>query len=187
MKILFLDIDGVLNSEEYFAKFERTPRVVVPQFRDNEHKEMLLDPEAVARLNKIMEAVPETNIIISSAWRAHCNREQIKLYLALRGFQFENRIIGQTRYRPGISCARKDEIIEWLLDNLGKFESFVILDDIGDMGNRSHRHVHTLWFEDPETACICHEGLEDQHIQQAIDILNTPIGGFEGESSKGSL
>lgn len=62
-RYLFLDIDGVLNTNRYGN-----------YLIDNDMDEFdedgdLFDPEAVANLALILESVPDTKIIISSSWR----------------------------------------------------------------------------------------------------------------------
>lgn len=58
MKILFLDVDGVLNCADYFNT-RKTPRDLRP--RD-------IDPERVLILHRILEATG-AKVVVSSSWR----------------------------------------------------------------------------------------------------------------------
>jgi len=73
MKLIFLDFDGVLNSNKYFKSLKRKK---IP------HEKILnsLSPEMVERLNKIIEAT-NAKIVISSTWRTMHTPEELKNFL----------------------------------------------------------------------------------------------------------
>ncbi len=149
---LFLDFDGVLNSEAHFAQFDdREPN------RDEN-----LDPAAVGRLNRI---VSETNckIVISSTWRHWSSRNNLRALLVRRGFRHEFAVVGTT---PWLGGPRNFEIQSWM-DHNGSLtaEQICILDDWEDMGHLEHRLVKTSW----ET------GLLDEHVERAIAMLGGTI------------
>ncbi len=122
MKIVFLDIDGVLN---YRDCWERSC---------NKNTQNVWDADCVNELNRIIK---ETNakIVVSSTWRLF--KGAYALVIGKMGIK-EGTIIGKTKdYLPiiksGGTC-RGDEIQDWL-DNIGcDIENFVILDDDDDMG-----------------------------------------------------
>ena len=62
-RYLFLDIDGVLNTNRYIEYLYNNG--------NNQYDEdgYFFDPEAVANLSFILESVPDTKLIISSSWR----------------------------------------------------------------------------------------------------------------------
>jgi hypothetical protein len=112
--VLFLDIDGVLNSDRY-----RYTREWAAPATD------LIDPAAVAILNEITRRW-EMKVVVSSSWGVMPNVHEI-----LRGKGVEAEIIGSTPAQPG---PRGEEIRLWLADH-SEIIAFVILDDDCDMGD----------------------------------------------------
>lgn len=84
MKLLFLDIDGVLNDHRRFP---------------NHYSPIL--PELVERLNIILAEVPEVKLVLSSAWRYSFPAcKTIETLLAVHGCCSVGRIHGRTRHDP---------------------------------------------------------------------------------------
>lgn len=127
MKVIFLDIDGVLNSD-------RTIRACPVEGTDADapyRVRYLLckcDPIAVKLLNKVTRETG-AKIVVSSANRIILGFAGCKDILAKMGVEAE--IIGITASGLGI---RGDEIADWL-DELGHPEvtHYAILDDSCDM------------------------------------------------------
>ena len=111
MKIIFLDMDGVVNN----------PR---------ESRGRTLSTKAVELLNKLTE-ISGANIVISSSWRFTAPLIVIIDKLKEYGFRYPERVIGCTALLE--NRCRGDEIKLWLKQV--PVESFVILDDCDDMGN----------------------------------------------------
>lgn len=147
IKIVFLDIDGVLNSHNYFLSR--------PSPKDYDHSSML-DPVAMQRLNRLLKAT-DAVVVISSSWRNGHNVEQLDDLLRSRGFA--GRIIGMTATDSDVPT-RGGEIQAWLSLH-PTVESFVILDDDRDSENLSNRWVQTTFMN----------GLQDNHVDKAIELL----------------
>jgi hypothetical protein len=128
MKIIFLDIDGVLNSQNFFKTHKP----------NNDWKETDdIDRRAIAILNNILEKT-NAKIVISSSWRIGRTLENLKLMAKIVGIHPE-KIFSKT---PVLNDKdRGFEIEAWLEQN--KTEKFVILDDDSDMGNLMHHLVKT--------------------------------------------
>jgi hypothetical protein len=178
VKILFLDMDGVLNSMEFMKRRNQESTCHEDRWVNN------VDPLAVARLNRI---VAETGalIVISSTWRKLCDCQEMQRILEIHGFT--GHVVGETPdfgkrrwYGAGVgNCyTRGHEIREWFNEHpLGMHsrvasfvpsrsskepvESFVILDDSSDMATVHERHV---W-------CDCAVGLTDVESDYAIRML----------------
>lgn len=151
MNILFLDIDGVLNSEQYIHK-------VGDAWTGDQ-----IDIEAVNRLNKITE-VTKASIVISSSWRIGTTLEQLQELLKTNGVKAN--IIGTTKV---LNTDRSIEIWDWIDDNKAIVDNYVILDDDRLEQKRDNsdpvldqHFVRTSWLD----------GLQDRHIEKAIEILN---------------
>ena len=124
MNIIFLDIDGVLNTgrnQDYQEKRDGKIKF---------HHQFNFDNECMENLKEIILKF-DAYIVISSSWRI----EKDKIYWSeiLRNFrlyQIEDRIIGKT---PSFSTIRGEEIKKWLSDNKCDISNFIILDDEDDM------------------------------------------------------
>jgi hypothetical protein len=171
MKIVFLDIDGVLCTN----KSVKEPKLPFPDdfhmpFRTGWDR---LDQECITRLNKITKE-SGAKIVISSSWRVSCeNDRQFKYltdYLYSEGVEAEIIDKTPTHYPEHESpwgvgeriTNRKIEIQQWLKYTSEAIESFIILDDDHDMDNLSSSHICT-----DESI-----GIQDYDVEKAIRILN---------------
>lgn len=111
MKVIFLDVDGVLNSDEYFDRIQNL---------DIEGIESEIDINKVKLLKK---AVDETGakVVLSSSWRYTKNALALKELLANCGIHI-------TDSTPVVEHKRGLEIRKWL-ENNDDVEDFIILDD----------------------------------------------------------
>ena len=141
MKILFLDVDGVLNSNDSFKENHAAWKATGTEIRGPMFSWPLghLDESAIHHLNRIVEET-QCKIVVSSSWRKLCTIEELAAALVMRGFQFRNHIISETpSSNHGV---RGREIQTWMDSNTLPIESFVILDDDSDMEHLSPYHVH---------------------------------------------
>jgi len=154
MKIIFLDIDGVLN--------------VINQGRDEfGHK---FNPKFVANLKTIIDQT-DAKIVISSTWR---NAGLAKMQLMWEVRDLPGDVIDITPNFRHTNSPRGEEIAEWL--RLNQVDQYVILDDDTDMlpeqlnnfvccsgGKRLSRHIFSLEGY----------GLTKERADQAIKILSS--------------
>lgn len=151
MKILFLDIDGVLNHHDWWRRREELPDDS-SAFDRYLHD---LDPVAVGYLNEIIEAT-KAKVVISSTWRMHSSLSDLRGLLKKAGFVGD--LIDKT---PRIPAHRGREIQLWLDEAILNVESFVILDDDDDMEHLSSRLVKTSMFH----------GLLPSHVEAVVAML----------------
>ena len=144
-KVLFLDFDGVLNSAEVF-KVRGTADCI--------------DRTMVLRVARIVEETG-CSVVISSTWRLLHSMGQLKAMLRLNGLP--DVVIDKTPSLWHNDGNRGDEIRTWLNAN-PHVKQFVILDDEADMGDCIDHLVRTSF----------KTGLQDEHVEQAITILNKP-------------
>ena len=187
-RLLFLDIDGVLNSfaweREYHAKFGHIPS----EWTNEMIAEVQLDPKAVQRLNCFCRSAG-CQVVISSMWRTHFDLATISKLL--RGHGFKGRIISQT---PKLSLLEMDpeptgvplrmstyshplfdkqrslEIETWICHNYSLEERhklhICIVDDMAEMGRLSS------WFIQTKEAT----GWLDEHSEKLALCLQQPLG-----------
>jgi len=128
MKILFLDIDGVLTTRRSLSPTSCS-----------------FDAEAVEQLNRVLKAIPSLQIVISSSWRLLHTMEELKAIFCQYGVT-PGRVLGKT---PVLADKeRGDEIKAWLemtaLWYRGNLE-FAIVDDDSDMGELIDHLFHTTF------------------------------------------
>jgi hypothetical protein len=164
VRALFLDMDGVLNSSEFFDRIRPT-RGRAPSPQTNEYWITMVDPLAVMRLNRILEG-SGAKVVISSSWRYYRSADDMQRILSAKGFVGD--IIGstpdfQTEVRSDFR--RGNEIETWFVKNKHlDVESFVILDDLSEDSfvGLLPNFVKTTWAY----------GLRDEHVARALKILS---------------
>jgi histidinol phosphatase-like enzyme len=155
MKILFLDIDGVLNSGNYIKRLDG-------RFDDPKYQ---IDPEAVVRLNAITQ-LTGCKIVVSSTWRLAFLGQMADPLRSLQGclqmYGITGEVIDMTPNKPNSTRNRRGkEIQAWLDEHYSEVEVFVIVDDDSDMGRLCKNQVKTLFAE----------GLQDPHVRLIVSIL----------------
>lgn len=155
MKVIFLDIDGVLNNQIMYEFNQET--ISTPGGN--------LSKECVELLNDITNKT-RAKIIISSTWRID---PDVIEYLNAAGITGE--IVGITPVLKDRFSLRGNEIHAWIVENeklLGKeyykFRSFIILDDDSDM---------LYWHKDNFFHCDGYAGLTPDTAYRAINFLNS--------------
>jgi hypothetical protein len=134
MRVIFLDIDGVLNSVDWMMRGGSE----IINYEDGGTQ---LDPKAVTLLESIVKN-SGAKVVISSTWRRMYGYEQVAVFLRRHGFTGE--VIGETPYFYEPGKVRGDEIQAWL-DEHPEVKYFAILDDDSDMAHLMGRLVHTKY------------------------------------------
>lgn len=158
MKVIFLDIDGVLNSSGTFiyeSGLRRKNRKDKFPYKLSEHMNDVL----CSNFNEILKRYPHVKIVISSSWRNLRTMDFIKARLEYHGVD-SSRIIGKTPYYPGLP--RGLEIEDWLKE-YPFVTKFVIIDDNSDMANLKEHLVQTK----------TEDGLVLSKAQEVIEKLRT--------------
>jgi hypothetical protein len=151
MNVLFLDIDGVLNSKRWYN--DRPYEPITGRLSEMAQS---IDPEAVGRVNRIAE-VTGCVIVLSSSWRCLDPIANIDRALQYRGL--ETHLYGAT---PSIGTPRGAEIEAWLA-MCPTLDGWAILDDDSDM----EPHMYELVQTDSRY------GMLDEHAERVIRLLNT--------------
>lgn len=150
-KIVFLDIDGVLNNWEWIERNRLELHDSTKYF----------DPACVEKLNRIL-SVTGADVVLSTSWRIVHPRDELEGILRAVGVVAN--IVDETP-RGTFNDRRYDEIRAWL--RLNMYEGrYVILDD----------SVHTFEADTPEEAeriihTTMNHGLLESHVVAAIHVL----------------
>jgi hypothetical protein len=169
LKIVFLDFDGVINSDRYFDRFVASGSLLVHLA----HEANGIDPEAVERLNAIIDATGAA-CVLSTSWRHGYPVDRLVEFLRSRGFCGE--VIGRTptsdEIDPGEwnlleTCDQERglEIAMWLRSH-PDVTAYVVLDDCPVGLAAEERRVATEFAT----------GLLDEHVELAIEMLGRKAG-----------
>lgn len=158
MNIIFLDIDGVLNTERYIKEQRKNSEENDVGFR----YDFNFDPICMKNLKTLIEKV-KPYIVLSSSWRNNEDliieiRKNLKLYGIRCG------IIDITpRLR---NTSRGAEIKKWLDEHVDFLSennsSYIILDDEDDMGELSHSLIK----------CDQYYGFDDSKLKEALELFD---------------
>lgn len=159
MKVIFLDIDGVLNHEDYYRwRYEE----ITINHRDFVHPYSEFSPDSIKQLNRILKETG-AEIILSSTWRFD---EMDKLQKLFKEVGIERPITDITPDLYNVfnsHCCRGKEI-EKFLNEHPEIDRYVILDDDTDMEDYQLPYfVKTNAYAD---------GLNEERANKAIEILN---------------
>ena len=116
LRVLFLDIDGVLNSHRSCLALGGIPHGLDPASLK------LIDPLALALLQALCE-VAELSVVVSSSWRVLHHWDAIGRALDLPTIDATPRLGG----------IRGEEIAQWLANPPAPVQAYAILDDDSDM------------------------------------------------------
>lgn len=151
MKVIFLDIDGVVNCNSTKEMFNGY---------------IFVEDRKVEMIKQIVDATG-AKIVLSSTWRYGWEDDDscCPLYPEFQALRdkfksFGMEFISKTPMDP--RGYRGSEIHAWLQHWGGEpVESFVILDDDNDMKPYGSKLVQTSWLK----------GIEDKHVKRAIKML----------------
>ncbi len=164
MKVLFLDIDGVLNTKWWYTQMgKNTPK---------DKYGYAFDPKAIANLKRIVEETG-ASIVISSSWKC-MGLSQIEEMWDIRNLP--GKIVGITPNSVSdelllnadidsieLFHIRGEEIKEWLKMHEKHVRNYAIIDDMDNMLPEQQSHfVQT----NPEV------GITEEDAQKTIEILN---------------
>lgn len=143
MKILFLDFDGVINT---FMQFSNEGR---------------FSATACRHITELLAAVPNLQIVVSSAWR-HSGLNAMKKLLSRNGIDSDRVLDVTGTYKEGQGRGNRGyEIQQWLAAH-PEVVNFVIIDDDSDMGELTNKMVKTNSFI----------GITTRDVHRAIEILH---------------
>ncbi len=170
-KYIFIDFDGVLNTERHHGNLVAAGKKTSDEFGP------LFDPEAVANLGKIVEETG-ANIVICSSWKMEGVDRMMALWKCRK---MPGVLAGCTPdYIAGMDILNLDldnpdafaqlagkgnEVKQWLSENAPKNAEdyrYVILDDVPDFLPEQNEHFIQV---DPRV------GITEEDVVNAIEII----------------
>lgn len=151
-RVIFLDVDGVLNSDPFLMEHGLK----------GEWPDAHIDPSRVTLLSSLVRQT-DALVVLSSAWRQFLTINEFNDLLSRHGYE-GSAVIDRTPVMHQ-SLARSEEIRQWLTTSFKSTwpqVNYVIIDDSRDADDRTGRFVQT----DPIL------GLTEENVAQAIKILN---------------
>ena len=148
MKVLFLDFDGVLNSQDYRDRYGSMGAGI--------------DKSKMPLLKKLVDTT-DAKIVLITSLREYWDKNPDKC-------DYFGKVINETFAEYGLeiydktpvsdSGKREDEILDWIVNNPG-IKNYVAIDDGALFAKFLVGH-----FVQPK------DGLEEEHVEKAIEILN---------------
>lgn len=156
-KFIFLDIDGVMNSNLFYSERTQDKR-----YNDwiKEYPQYIawsacnIDPRAVERLNRLTDATG-AKIVVSSSWRFDSNLQAVFTIVGIKEPIYSTTPSSESRIRG-------EEIQAWLNRETEPCK-YVILDDCDMLEPQLPYFIQTDWLK---------WGLSDDDVEHAIHILN---------------
>lgn len=169
MRVIFLDIDGVLNTDEHLRATTQQlmTELGCSTFRDFHHAfwggripveslGKLFFPPCVERFNRFV-VLTNAQIVLSTSWRKHRSLDEMIAILKQAGV--ERAPCAMTPYK--LSSNKSMEISWWLRDN--PLDNFVVFDD---------DPIHLSAHEGRVVRCDSCEGLSVQDCLKGLEILS---------------
>ena len=157
MKVIFLDVDGVLNNMYSKSRCQGYTGI---------------DIDKVERLKEIVDATG-AKIVLSSTWRLGYNKDGHRLkkhgdYLKRKFDKVGVVLYSVTPDLGKNGYYRGREIKQWIMDCGEEIERFVIIDD--EMYDFNEQRLIENWLATSYYSTF--GGLQPDHVQKAIDYLN---------------
>lgn len=154
-KIIFLDVDGVLNIQHdgVYYTYQATGE--------------FMEKHLVARLNYLIEKTG-AEIVVSSSWRTMT--DALKEDLKKAGFKHEDKILDITPDLHNQGFKRGDEILEWIdMYQNAKNETvhYIVLEDEEDLSYIPEEYI---------IQTDQREGFSIKDLEKAIEVLGEKNG-----------
>lgn len=169
MKIIFLDIDGVIATSSSYTRIEHLDSYLGDSWVYTGFPG--LDPNCVQRINKLTDTT-KAKIVISSTWRHGTQLDFCDLVSYLRQEGITGIIIDRTpslckiHSVRGYDYQRGNECLSWI-DAHPEVTHFVCIDDDNDFHIVRDNLVQIIDGWDG-----IEQGIQDKHIEEAIRILS---------------
>lgn len=177
--VVFLDVDDVICVNRPYGAFAARYLLDVSHPEPEAVKRRLFTAEAKDALLRVTEELQgNVRFVISSTWRQHFSRDQIRALLEGAGLLFvAERMFDDERWRtPGEmrDGSRRVEIEAWLETHGGE-KPFVVLDDVGSGASLiAPTNSAADPLEGRVVLCELDVGLVDAHVPMIVVALRSP-------------
>lgn len=138
-RVVFLDIDGVLNTPEYAVELLKSP-----MYKTNRDEfGQLFCPKAVANLEYLCHTA-NAKVVVSSTWRKS-GLVKMQTMFQMRGIDVD--VIDVTPFERWRGFVKRGEEVDYWLKN-NDVDNYVILDDDTDFLEEQMPHFVHTHFED---------------------------------------
>lgn len=162
MKVIFLDVDGVLNSTHWYIRnHKRHP--------ERCRVDTAINPRFVRNLKKIVDKTG-AKIVLSATCRGAVRKNKMHYLRKI----FKEYGLEIYDYTPHTGMERGIDIQEWLNHHLN-VTNIVIIDDDSDMCHLTEYLVKTINFYKKPLLWYFKEGLCDKKVKEAICMLKIPF------------
>ena len=144
MKVVFLDVDGVLATWDTIRRDRKKPGPYG------------FDRGCVERLNEILHR-SGAQLVLSSTWRIIHSLDEFNAHARSQGVTAS--VISAT---PSLGTVRGKEIKAWLLEH-PEVDKYAIIDDDSDMDDIKSHLIHVKNGME--------KGLQDKHVAEALSLL----------------
>lgn len=168
MRIVFLDIDGVLNSYSTKEKYNGFIGIDSALVKN------------LAEFINLSNQEEETNIVLSSSWRLGQDRNGDYIpdsyqYVVDKLAEFELSIFDDTprlKWNNNFGDHRGREITAWFYQNRDiNISGYVVLDDVCFKDFKKYEITPHL----VQTSLLYNGGFQEKYIKQALEIIKIPI------------
>ena len=179
--VIFLDIDGPLIPARMHYHQDNAPFLTQgPEHPWQDHheikKNLKFDPVMVSLLNTWVE-LTDAKIVMSTAWTKYATFEEMMEILENNGIICGDRIHEQWKTTKLKSWSRSDEISNWLFNNMGKIQNYLIIDDDNSVINDHRLNPKKVLLIDFYNGMTFHQIFEGCEILGITDYSKiTPVG-----------
>ena len=180
MRVIFLDLDGVLNCEQTFQDYiyKKENNLLLSTYyqiheKDDKVFPLPIDEEKVQILSEIVK-LTDAKIVLSSSHRAdwkdgkenlQFSKSKALLYLFKK---YNIDVVGITPYIKNKIVSRREDEINLYLKQHKEIESFCVIDDDDfDLNSLKGFLVKTTMYKNE----MDEGGLQKKHIDEAVRIL----------------
>lgn len=153
MKVIFLDIDGVLNTEKRLL---------------NNNGELYVEKDKIELLKEIIDKT-KAKVVLSSTWRVLAQSKDSKEYPKYEAFEIEleKRGIVIFDYTPVFLDNRPLEIKMWIESQPNQEIRFVSLDDDFEKEDYDKYGIGSCLVKTDFST-----GMTEEHVKRAVELLN---------------